>query len=41
MRNRHPVLAALRRLAESISLSLCKLHEIEFAAPWNPRRPTC
>lgn len=32
---------AWRRLAETIRVSLCKLNEIEFAAPWNPRRPTC
>jgi hypothetical protein len=32
---------ALRRLAETIRLALCKQNEIQFSAPWNPRRPTC
>jgi hypothetical protein len=41
MTRRHTSPGALRRLAETIRISLCKLNEIEFAAPWNPRRPTC
>ncbi|MEA3053458.1 MAG: hypothetical protein QOG72_2361 [Sphingomonadales bacterium] len=36
-----PRTSALFRLADSILLALCKLNEIQFAAPWNPRRPTC
>ena len=33
--------AALRRLAETIRVGLCKLNEIEFSAPWNPQSPRC
>ncbi len=32
---------ALRRLAETIRVGLCKLNEIEFSAPWNPRSHRC
>jgi len=32
---------AFRRVADTILLSLCKLHEIQFSAPWNPQRPPC
>jgi hypothetical protein len=39
MTRRRP--GALRRLAETVGFSLCKLNEIEFAAPWNPRPPSC
>ena len=35
------VFAALHRLAETIRIGLCKLNQIEFDAPWNPRRPHC
>lgn len=38
MRN---LFAAVARFAEEVSFSLCKLNQIEFEAPWNPRRPTC
>jgi hypothetical protein len=41
MTHRHTSAGALRRLVETIRLALCKQNEIEFAAPWNPRRPTC
>jgi hypothetical protein len=37
----HSFAAALHRLGETIRVALCKQNEIEFAAPWNPRRPTC
>lgn len=33
--------AALRRLAATISFSLCKLNEIEFSAPWKPAGAPC
>jgi len=29
---------ALGRLIETIRTSLCKLNQIQFEAPWNPRR---
>jgi hypothetical protein len=32
---------SLRRLAETISFALCRLNEIQFDAPWAPRRPRC
>lgn len=32
---------AFRRLREEIRVAMCKLNEIQFSAPWNPRRPTC
>jgi len=38
MRN---IISALRHLGATISLSLCKLNEIQFSAPWNPARPRC
>ena len=34
-------LGALRRLGGAIAFSLCKLNEIQFRAPWNPRRSRC
>ena len=34
-------LAALRRLAEAIRVALCKQNEVQFRAPWNPRRSPC
>jgi hypothetical protein len=33
--------AALHRLGATIRIALCKQNEIEFAAPWNPRRRGC
>lgn len=35
------LLAALHRLAETIGVALDKQNEIEFSAPWNPRRSGC
>ncbi|HST36649.1 MAG TPA: hypothetical protein VLK25_08480 [Allosphingosinicella sp.] len=32
---------ALHRLWAEIRLSLCKLNEIQFSAPWKTRRPNC
>ena len=37
----HGLLAALRRLAATISFGLCKLNEIEFSAPWKPAGAPC
>jgi len=34
-------LGALRQLGGTIALSLCKLNEIQFSAPWNPKRSSC
>jgi hypothetical protein len=34
-------LAQLRRLGETVRVALCKQNEIEFGAPWIPRRPRC
>ena len=31
----------LRRLGQTISFALCRLNEIQFSAPWAPRRPRC
>jgi hypothetical protein len=35
------LLAKLRHLGETVRVALCKQNEIEFSAPWNPRRPRC
>ena len=35
------IIGALRRLGDSFAFSLCKLNEIQFAAPWNPSPPRC
>jgi hypothetical protein len=35
------IITALRRLAGTIALGLCKLNELQFSAPWNPARPRC
>lgn len=35
------VINAFKRLAAVIQLSLCKLNEIQFDAPWAPRRGRC
>ena len=32
---------AMSRIAGSFALALCKLHQIQFDAPWNPRRGRC
>ena len=31
----------IRKLAEAARIGLCKLHEIQFSAPWNPRSGGC
>ncbi|HET9428446.1 MAG TPA: hypothetical protein VFO69_08830 [Allosphingosinicella sp.] len=31
----------LSRLAGAIFLPFCKLHQVQFDAPWNPRRRGC
>jgi hypothetical protein len=35
------LISAFRDLAETIRLGLCKLNEIQFSAPWAPRRNRC
>jgi hypothetical protein len=35
------LLPALRRLAASWSLAMCKMNQIQFSAPWNPRKSQC
>jgi len=35
------LLAPLRRFAASWSLAMCKLNQIQFSAPWNPRKSPC
>ncbi len=35
------LLTSLRRLAASWSLAMCKMNQIQFSAPWNPRRDGC
>jgi hypothetical protein len=39
--SRRGVLAGLARLAETIRIALCRQNEIQFDAPWNPRRSRC
>lgn len=29
------------RLVEAIQVAFCKLHRIQFEAPWKARRPDC
>ena len=31
----------LRHLAADIRLAMCKLNELQFSAPWAPRRSRC
>ena len=31
----------LRELADAIYLTFCKLEQIQFSAPWKPRRGSC
>jgi hypothetical protein len=38
---RRGVLAALARLTETIRVALCRQNEMQFEAPWNPRRSPC
>ena len=35
------LIAAFRDLRQTILLALCKLNEIQFDAPWRPRRGRC
>ena len=35
------LIQALRRAESSALFALCKLNEIQFAAPWAPRRSRC
>ena len=35
------IIRALRRAKDTILFALCKLNEIQFAAPWAPRRSRC
>jgi hypothetical protein len=35
------LISAYRDLKQTILLGLCKLNEIQFAAPWAPRRSRC
>jgi hypothetical protein len=32
---------ALKELVAAISVAMCKLHEIQFSAPWNSRAGRC
>lgn len=32
---------AFRSLLETVRISLCKLNEIQFSAPWRPERRGC
>ena len=31
----------LRRLAADFRLAMCRMNEIQFSAPWAPRRSRC
>ena len=33
--------SALRNFVRTLSLAMCKLNQIQFDAPWNPRRRGC
>ena len=33
--------STLRNLVRTVSLAMCKLNQIQFDAPWNPRRRGC
>lgn len=35
------LLKRLRHLAAEARYSLCRLNEIQFSAPWAPKRPRC
>ncbi len=35
------IIRTLRRLAADVGLAMCKLNEIQFSAPWAPRRSRC
>lgn len=31
----------LRQRAADLRLAMCRMNEIQFSAPWAPRRPRC
>jgi hypothetical protein len=35
------IIANLRLLGATLLVSMCKLNEIQFSAPWNPARSRC
>jgi hypothetical protein len=35
------IIGAVRRAGTSLLFALCKLNEIQFSAPWEPRRSRC
>ncbi len=35
------IFRTLRRLAADFRLGMCRLNEIQFSAPWAPRRSRC
>jgi hypothetical protein len=35
------IVRAVRNLTETIRLGLCRLNEMQFEAPWAPRRSRC
>ena len=35
------IIANLRLLGATLLISMCKLNEIQFSAPWNPARSRC
>jgi hypothetical protein len=35
------IAAALARAAADLQLAMCKLNEIQFSAPWNPKPSRC
>jgi len=35
------IIRAVRNVTETIRIGLCKLNEIQFDAPWAPRRSRC
>ena len=35
------IIRKLRDAKDAALFALCKLHEIQFAAPWAPRRSRC
>jgi len=35
------LIATLRRVAADYRLAMCKMNEIQFSAPWNPRKSQC
>ena len=35
------ITAALARAVADLQLAMCKLNEIQFSAPWNPKASRC